>query len=90
MPQITVKIINEVGLHARPAAVFVETAKRFKSEITVNYGDQSANAKSIISILILGVVKNSDIVLGAEGEDADQALTALKDLIENNFGGMNE
>lgn len=90
MPQISVIVINEVGLHARPAAVFVEAAKRYKSEIIVKYGDQSANAKSIISILILGVVKNSNIIIEAEGEDANQALTALKALVENNFWEKNE
>ena len=85
MPAINVTITHEVGLHARPAALFVKTAGQYKSDITVSCGSRSANAKSILSVLTLGAHKDSEIEIKAEGEDADEALAALKELVDNNF-----
>ena len=87
MPEITLTVHHEVGLHARPAAVFVRTAKQFCSAIRVTHGEREANAKSILSVLTLGVDQGAVITLYAEGEDADQALAALEALVEDNFGG---
>jgi phosphotransferase system HPr (HPr) family protein len=87
MPEITLTVHHEVGLHARPAAVFVKTAKQFCSAIKVTHGEREANAKSILSVLTLGVDQGAVITLCAEGEDADQALETLEVLIEDNFGG---
>jgi phosphotransferase system HPr (HPr) family protein len=87
MPEITLTVHHEVGLHARPAAVFVRTAKQFCSAIKVTHGEREANAKSILSVLALGVDQGAVITLCAEGEDADQALEALEALVEDNFGG---
>jgi phosphotransferase system HPr (HPr) family protein len=86
MPELTLEIKNEVGLHARPAALFVQTAGKFKSAITVQNGAVSANAKSILHVLTLGAENGAVITVVAEGEDADDALKALKELVENNFG----
>jgi phosphocarrier protein HPr len=86
MSQVKLEIKNEVGLHARPAALFVQTANRFKSTITVKNGDTSANAKSILHVLTLGAEKGSIITVIAEGADAEQALNALMELNANNFG----
>ncbi len=86
MPEITLTIHHKVGLHARPAAVFVQTAKQFRSNIKVTQGEKEANAKSILSVLALGVEQGAVIGIRAEGEDADQSLATLKALIENNFG----
>ena len=86
MPEISFEIRNSVGLHARPAAVFVKTANQFKSSITVEYGATSANAKSILSVLALGVESGTVIKIVAEGEDAEQALKALQELNQDNFG----
>ena len=86
MPEVTLTIKNKVGLHARPAALFVQTASRFRSTITVKKDDASANAKSILNVLALGAESGSVITVIAEGEDAQQALTALQDLHANNFG----
>jgi len=86
MPEIQLVINNEVGLHARPAALFVQTASKFKSMITINKGSNSANAKSILHVLTLGIQKGSTITVLAEGEDADQALEAISDLYSRNFG----
>lgn len=86
MPEIKLEIQNDVGLHARPASLFVQTASKFISNITVNKGDLSVNAKSILHILTLGVQKGNIITVIAEGEDAEQALNALKELNSTNFG----
>jgi phosphocarrier protein HPr len=88
MPEITLTVHHEVGLHARPAAMFVRTAKQFGSAIKVTHGERKANAKSILSVLTLGVDQGAVITLYAEGEDADQALEALEALVEDNFGGV--
>ena len=87
MPEITLTVHHEVGLHARPAATFVRTAKQFNSAIRVTHGEREANAKSILSVLTLGVDQGAVITLCAEGEDAGQALAALEALVEDNFGG---
>ena len=86
MQEITLTIQHKVGLHARPAALFVQTAKQFRSDITISHGEREANAKSILKILALGAEQGSVVTICAEGEDADQALTALGTLIENGFG----
>ena len=86
MPEIKVTIENAVGLHARPASLFVQTAKQHKSEIRVTYDGRSANAKSILSVLTLGASKGAELTIRAEGEDADEALAALHALISAGFG----
>jgi phosphotransferase system HPr (HPr) family protein len=70
------------GLHARPAAQFVKTAKRFSSEIVVvNRGGREANAKSSLKIMTLGAKKGDEITIRAEGDDAEEAVEALVELI---------
>jgi phosphocarrier protein HPr len=86
MPEITLTVHHQVGLHARPAALFVRTAKQFRSTIVATHGDREANAKSILSVLTLGAEQRAVITIRAEGDDADQALEALADLIDSNFG----
>lgn len=80
---------NKVGLHARPAAMFVKAAVGFRSRITVENltkGTQPSNAKSILSVLSAAVQKNDNIRIVAEGEDESEALDALVTLVETNFG----
>ncbi|MCJ7811524.1 MAG: HPr family phosphocarrier protein [Dehalococcoidia bacterium] len=86
MPEITLIIRNKVGLHARPAALFVHEANKDKAEIVVRNGDVVANAKSILNVLTLGADQGSTIIVSADGEDAGQALTALRALAETGFG----
>lgn len=74
----------EEGLHARPAAQFVKTAKQFRSEIRVAKGDREANAKSSLNVMTLGAKKGDEIVIRAEGEDAEEAVNALVALISTN------
>ncbi len=86
MPQVTLTIRNQVGLHARPAAIFVKTASGFKdTKVELVKGDRVGDAKSILQVLILGVGQGETILLRAEGPQADEALSALKDLVEADF-----
>jgi phosphotransferase system HPr (HPr) family protein len=87
--KLKIKVTHPAGLHARPASLFVQTANKFESEIEVqNLTDESdlANAKSILTVLTLGVMQDHEIEISAEGDDADEAVAALKALIESNFG----
>ena len=86
MPEITITLQNKTGLHARPAGAFVRVAKQFRCEIKAVHQGKEANAKSILSVLSLGAEQGAMIGLKAEGDDADQALRAMTDLINNKFG----
>ena len=86
MPEITVIVNHEVGLHARPASMFVQTAAKFSSDIDVTHGEATVNAKSILGVLTLGAHKDAEIIIKAEGEDAEDALQALEQLVLDNFG----
>jgi phosphotransferase system HPr (HPr) family protein len=89
MAETTIQIKHKVGLHARPAALFVQTAAKFSSTIKVRNLTANGNfvdAKSIIMVLTLGVMHDHEVVIQAEGADADAALDALKSLIDKNFG----
>jgi len=82
----TFPITNELGLHARAAAQFVKIASRFSSEILVKKDSREVNGKSIMGILMLAAAKGSQIKVTALGDDASDAVGALKTLIENKFG----
>lgn len=87
---LEITVIHEVGLHARPAAMFVKEASRFESKIMVenlNRGTAAVNARSILSVLSLGVNQNDKIRLTIEGADEEQAFNALRNLISGNFAG---
>lgn len=85
MPEITVTIHHPAGLHARPAALFVQTAQRFASTVEVRLGERRANGKSILSILTLGANQGASVTISAEGDDAQQALASLQALVESDF-----
>jgi len=74
---------NKQGLHARPAAIFVQVANKFDSRITVRRDAEEVNGKSIMGILMLGAEQGSLIVLEADGADAEQALEELEKIITN-------
>jgi len=74
---------NKQGLHARPAAVFVQIANKFDARITVRHDDEEVNGKSIMGILMLGAEKDSLIVVEADGVDAEAALVELEKLISS-------
>lgn len=79
-------IRNKVGLHARPAALFVQIAMAHESVIKVTKANQTGNAKSILGILALGIQQGAEISITAEGADELEAIAALTNLIEGNFG----
>ncbi len=86
MPEIIITIKNKVGLHARPAGLFVREAGHYKSNILAICGENKANAKSILAVLTLGANQGSQITIRADGEDAEAALQALAALNESNYG----
>ena len=76
---------NQVGLHARPATFFIQKANEFKSSIWVEKEERRVNAKSLLGVLSLGIVKGTSINLIADGPDEEEAVNALVELITSNF-----
>lgn len=85
MKQETVTIKNRAGIHARPSALIVKTANEYNSEIFLELDDMRINAKSIMGIITLGANYKSIIQVIAEGEDEEEAVTAIVRLFENRF-----
>lgn len=80
MREVEVVVGHPEGLHARPAARFVQTARQFRSRVRVVYNGREADAKSLLSLLALGVEQGAAVTLRAEGEDAEEALAALREI----------
>ena len=80
-----VVINNQVGLHARPATFFIQKANEFKSSIWVEKEDRRVNAKSLLGVLSLGIVKGTAITLIADGTDEQEAISTLAELIDSDF-----
>ncbi len=85
MVETSVVITNRVGLHARPARLLVQAAAQFRSQIQLQHGDKTANAKSIIAVLKLGAILGDTLVIRAEGEDAEEAMHTLVELVHRKF-----
>ena len=79
-------IKSKLGLHARPAALFVRTANRFKSEITVQKGKHKINGKSIMGVMMLAAGPGSHITVRIVGPDAQNAMDEIGKLLDDNFG----
>ena len=79
----TVQVTNSVGLHARPATFFIQKANEFKCSIWVEIGSRRINAKSLLGILSLGIIKGTDITILADGADEEAAVTALVEMVKN-------
>lgn len=86
MPERNVRIVNKLGIHARPAAEIVKTAARFKSSITIVRDEMEVNGKSIMGVMMLAAECGATILIRAEGEDAGAALDALSAVIAAGFG----
>ena len=82
----SVRIVNEAGIHARPAAEIVKTAARFKSDVTIVKDGLDVNAKSIMGVMMLAAECGSTVVLQADGEDAQAAVDAIAGVIAAGFG----
>ena len=86
MTEATITISNKLGLHARAAAKFVQVATRFKSHIELQHDHRNVNGKSIMGIMMLAASRGTTLTLRAEGDDADQAIDSLSELVNNKFG----
>lgn len=85
MEKITIKLNNPEGLHARPAAIFIQVASKYSSELTIEAHGVTVNGKSIIGIMSLGAFHGEEITLTATGQDEKLMINDLKELIENEF-----
>ncbi|GMW03543.1 MAG: hypothetical protein AMXMBFR84_46770 [Candidatus Hydrogenedentota bacterium] len=81
-----ISIVNTLGVHARPAAQLVQTALRFQSEIYLSLNGHRVNGKSIMGVLTLAAAQGSLLLVSCKGPDADDALGAIRALIESGFG----
>ncbi len=86
MQKLEFSIVNRLGLHARAAAQLVQTANRFRCDITIAKDDEEVNGKSIMGILMLAAPKGSQIIVTTDGEDEQTAMEAVGQLIKNGFG----
>jgi phosphotransferase system HPr (HPr) family protein len=82
----TVTLGSKSGLHARPAAIFVQNAKGFRSQVTLSRHEKTVNGKSILSVLSLGAEKGDQVVLKVNGDDAGPAVDKLVPLLEGDLG----
>ncbi|MBN2659243.1 MAG: HPr family phosphocarrier protein [Spirochaetales bacterium] len=85
MKQKTTTIKNRAGIHARPAALIVQTASQFESNIYLEKDSEKINAKSIMGIITLGASYKTDIIVSAEGSDEEEAVEAIAALFEKKF-----
>ena len=81
----TVTVNNQVGLHARPATFFIQKANEFKSSIWIEKDERRINAKSLLGVLSLGIIKGMTMDIAADGPDEQEAVEALEELINTNF-----
>lgn len=82
-----VVIVNRLGLHARPSAALTQAASRFQSEVWLSRGPRRVNGKSIMGVMMLAAEEGSTIRVRTIGRDAEQALAALRGLVDGKFGG---
>lgn len=82
--QVTIE--NKLGLHARPAMAFVDTASQFASDIKLIKGAQAVDGKSIMQLMMLAATQGTELEITAEGADAEQAITTLEKLVKDKFG----
>ncbi|MFT2109775.1 HPr family phosphocarrier protein [Marinomonas sp. 2405UD68-3] len=86
MQEQSITIINKLGLHARAAGKLVETTSRFGCDITIEKDGRNVDGKSIMAMMMLAAGKGTEITIKANGDDEDNALVAIIDLINNRFG----
>jgi phosphocarrier protein HPr len=78
-------IVNTTGLHARPATLVVSQASKFRADVRIQKNEKTVNAKSIMGLLSLGITKNEEVTIIADGEDEIEPLDTLKALVEKPF-----
>jgi phosphocarrier protein len=82
MKSAEVTVVNSVGLHVRPATFFIKKANSYKCSIWVEKDDRKVNAKSLLGVLSLGIAKGMSINITAEGDDEEEAISGLVELVE--------
>ena len=83
--EVKATVINKLGLHARPAMTFVDLSSTFASNVKVTKGDTEVDGKSIMQMMMLAASKGSELLIVCEGEDAERAAKALKNLVDSGF-----
>ncbi len=81
MKETKVVVIDPVGLHARPATVAVNVASKFSSDVNVSYKERTVNMKSIMGVMSLGIPTQSEITIVAEGDDEDEAIQTIEEVL---------
>ncbi|AHB35947.1 HPr family phosphocarrier protein [Spiroplasma apis] len=84
MTSFTAKVIDPVGLHARPASVLTKEASKFASEIKIKSGDKEGNLKSIMNVMALAVKSGADVTIEATGDDEKEAIAAIEQAMKDN------
>lgn len=82
MKKLSIKIIDPIGIHARPASAIVSVASKFESSVSFVMDGKTANAKSIINLMALGAKKDSEIEIFVEGKDEEEALAQIKEVLK--------
>lgn len=82
MQQRTFDIVDETGIHARPATILVQTATRFESDIELEYNNKKVNLKSIMGVMSLGVGKGAEVTIYTDGEDETEALEKITEALK--------
>ncbi|KRG11844.1 phosphocarrier protein HPr [Lederbergia galactosidilytica] len=83
MVEKTFTVIDKAGIHARPATNLVKAASQFQSEITLEYKGKSANVKSIMAVMAMGIGKDAEIKVSAEGNDEEEAVNHIAETLKN-------
>jgi phosphocarrier protein HPr len=86
MKEQTFKITAETGVHARPATLLVNKAGQYQSEVEMTYNDKTVNLKSIMGVMSLGIPKGAEIKITATGNDEDEAIQGIAEVIKENLG----
>ena len=82
MKEISVLVVDPVGLHARPATVAVNAASKFKSEVKIGFNGKVVNMKSIMGVMSLGIPTQSEITISCDGEDEEEAIKQIEDILK--------
>jgi phosphocarrier protein HPr len=85
MAEVKKVLLNKEGLHARPAGVLAKTAAGFKSKVELQFNQKKVNAKSSMSLMTLGLTHNSEFTILADGDDSEQAVKTLSELVDKEF-----
>ncbi len=88
MIQASVTVVNRLGMHARPAAMFVSHASKYKSEVFIEKNGLKVNGKSIMGVMMLAAEAGSELIIYVNGEDQDAALKTLVELVSSGFGDL--